>query len=73
MYNGRGKVTKLNREAGSVEMDHEEIPGLMPAMRMEFYVTDKASLRGLRLGDNVTFKLLYDKGTEKITSIKKEK
>jgi Cu/Ag efflux protein CusF len=72
-YTGRGKVTKLNHEIGSVEMDHEEIPDLMPAMRMEFYVTDKASIRGLAIGDTVTFTLLYDKGTEKITSIQKEK
>ena len=66
-------MTKLNPSAPSVEMDHDEIPGLMPAMRMEFYVTDKASLRGLKVGDSVTFTILYDKGTEKITSIKKEK
>src|SRR4051812_39887552 len=43
-YVGRGKVTKLNAAAGSVELDHQEIPGLMPAMKMEFNVKDKSML-----------------------------
>jgi Cu/Ag efflux protein CusF len=70
-YPGKGKITKINIELGSVEMDHEEIKGVMPPMRMEFYVTDKKMLDRLTLGDNVDFTLLYKDGTEKISSIKK--
>ncbi|MGB7207057.1 MAG: copper-binding protein [Pyrinomonadaceae bacterium] len=70
-YPGKGKVTKINLEIGSVEMDHEEIKGVMPPMRMEFYVTDKKILDGVTLGDSIDFTLLYKDGTEKISSIKK--
>ncbi|CAN5857551.1 hypothetical protein BH20ACI4_BH20ACI4_32470 [soil metagenome] len=33
-FDGTGVVTKLNLELGSVELDHEEIKGSMPAMIM---------------------------------------
>lgn len=70
-YPGKGKITKINLEIDSVEMDHEEIKGVMPPMRMEFYVTDKKMLDRLTLGDSVEFTLLYKDGTEIINSIKK--
>ena len=50
-----GVVTKINRKIGSVELNHKDIPGIMPAMIMEFYVKDKRMLRGLRIGNNVSF------------------
>ncbi|HEX8370341.1 MAG TPA: copper-binding protein [Pyrinomonadaceae bacterium] len=71
-YNGTGKVTKINMEIGSVELDHEEIKELkMPAMRMEFYVADPSQLQGLKVGDRVDFVLEDKGGAEKIFSIKK--
>jgi Cu/Ag efflux protein CusF len=70
-YEATGVVTKVNLEQGSVEMDHEEIIGVMPAMRMEFYVTDKKKLEGLKVGDKVYFVLRYKDHTEKVVDIKK--
>ena len=70
-FDGRGVVTKINLERGSVELDHEEIKGSMPAMIMEFYVTDKRELEILKVGDKVEFVLEEDRGQEKLTSIKK--
>lgn len=72
-YPGKGKITKIDNSAGSVEMDHEEIVGIMPAMRMEFYVTDKAMLKGLAVGDTVEFMLRYKDGQETISKIEKVK
>ena len=72
-YNARGVVTKINLEAGSVELDHEDIPGLMPPMIMEFYVTEKKLLDGLKAGDKVDFVVRYKDHTEKIVDIKKAK
>ena len=72
-YPAKGVVTKINLEAGSIELDHEEIPGLMPAMRMEFFVTDKKMLDGLSVGTKVDFTLRYKHPTETIVSIKKAK
>ncbi len=70
-FNGTGRVTKIDLKLGSVELDHNEIVGLMPAMRMEFYVKDKTLLSDLKVGDNVDFVVEYKQGTEIITNIKK--
>ncbi|HRI03236.1 MAG TPA: copper-binding protein [Pyrinomonadaceae bacterium] len=70
-YNGKGKVTKVNTQIGSVELDHEEIAGLMPRMIMEFYVKDKALLNGLAVGDTVDFVIEYKHPAETVVSIKK--
>jgi Cu/Ag efflux protein CusF len=72
-YTGKGVVTKINLELVSVELDHEEIKGLMPKMIMEFYVKEKAELEKLKVGDKVEFVVEYRDGQEKIISIKKAK
>ncbi len=70
-YSGKGKVTKINNELGSVELDHEEIVGVMPPMIMEFYVKEKSVLDGLAVGDNVECVLEYKHPSETIVGIKK--
>jgi Cu(I)/Ag(I) efflux system periplasmic protein CusF len=70
-YTGKGRVTKINNEIGSVEVNHEDIKDLMPAMQMEFYVKDKALLKGLAVGDKVDFTVEYKHPTEIISAIKK--
>lgn len=70
-YDGKGIVTKINNEGGSVEINHEEMKDLMPAMQMEFFVKDKALLKGLAVGDKVDFVVEYKHPTEIIISIKK--
>lgn len=70
-YDGKGEVTKINSELGSIELKHEDMPGLMPAMQMEFFVKDKALLKGLAVGDKVDFVVEYKHPTEVISSIKK--
>lgn len=72
-FNGKGTVTKINLELVSVEIDHEEIKGLMPKMIMEFFVKEKAELEVLKIGDKVDFVLEDKAGQEKIISIKKAK
>ena len=73
-YPGKGVVTKINlQNEGSVEMDHEEIKGVMARMRMEFNVTDKKMLDGITIGDKVDFTLRYKDHTETIVDIKKAK
>lgn len=72
-YPSRGKVTKINNELGSVELDHEDIPTVMPPMRMEFYVRNKEELKPLKVGDQVDFILEYKDHRETIVTIKKSK
>lgn len=70
-YKGRGKVTRIETKGGSIEIDHEEIPDLMPAKKTEIFVSDKALLNGLKLGDEVNFALRYNNGQETILDISK--
>lgn len=70
---GKGIVTKINLELGSVELDHEEIKDVMAAMKMEFYVKEKSELEVLKVGDKVDFVLEENFGQEKLVSIKKAK
>ncbi len=71
LYDGRGVVTKINLELVSVELDHEEIKGLMSKMIMEFYVKEKAELERLKVGDAVNFVLEDNAGAEQIIKIEK--
>src|SRR5437867_10677079 len=66
-----GVVTSTNPKFPSVEIEHEEIKGLMPAMTMEFYVSDKAMLNDLKPGDRISFTMTNGVGGLKITEIKK--
>jgi Cu/Ag efflux protein CusF len=67
-----GVVVRTDPSFPSVELDHDEIKGIMPAMRMEFYVKDKAMLNGLKAGDKVDFVLEDKAGAEMIVEMKKK-
>ena len=71
-YQGEGKVIATNPKFPSVEIDHQEIKGLMPAMTMEFYVKDVSMLEGLKAGDRVSFTIENGIGGLKIIEIKKQ-
>ena len=70
-YPGKGKVTKIER--GVIELKHEEIRGLMPAMQMEFYLGENVSLQDVKVGDDVDFTLRFKDGQETIIAISKAK
>ena len=70
-YDGVGVVKATDVKRPSIEIDHQEIKGLMPAMTMEFYVRDKSLLEGLKPGDRIQFTIENGVGGLKITSIKR--
>jgi Cu/Ag efflux protein CusF len=70
-YNGVGVVKATDMKRPSVEIDHEEIKGLMPAMTMEFYVKDRSLLAGIKPGDRIEFTIENGVGGEKITAIRR--
>jgi Cu/Ag efflux protein CusF len=70
-YSGTGVVRLINLEEGWLEIDHEEIKGFMPAMQMEWSVTDREMLKSVQVGDKVNFTVEDDNGTEFITELKK--
>ena len=71
-YQGVGVVKGLNPRAPAIEIDHEEIVGLMQGMQMEFPVTDGALLSGLAVNDRIDFTIVEKNGEMKITDIKKK-
>src|SRR3954452_11636420 len=53
VYKLVGVVREIDPAAGLVQIQHEEIPGLMPAMQMPFSIEDRELLEELRPGDEV--------------------
>jgi Cu/Ag efflux protein CusF len=57
IYDLKGKVTAVDHDKRTITVDHEEIPGLMRAMKMTFGVDDPKLLEGLVAEDVITGKL----------------
>ena len=70
-YPGRGVVTIINRKEGWVEINHEDIEGLMPAMQMEWSVKDRSLLQKIKVGDKVEFVVVETGKGEIITEMKR--
>ncbi|MBA4066742.1 MAG: hypothetical protein C0501_24155 [Isosphaera sp.] len=70
-YDVRGTVVALDAGKKSVTLDHEDIPGLMRAMTMDFPVADPAVLDGLKPGDAVRGKIRVEGGAYSVTNLKK--
>ena len=73
-YHGAGVVKAVftNPKAPAIEIDHGEIAGLMPAMQMEFPVTDPKLLNGIAVNDKIDFTIEAAAGQMKVSEIKKK-
>jgi protein SCO1/2 len=56
----RGQILSLDANRSEVLVDHEDIPGFMPAMTMPYKVNDVALLEGKKPGDLVTATLVVE-------------
>ena len=65
-------VRLLQAALPGIEIEHEDIVGLMPAMQMEFPVSDAALLKGLALNDHIDFTIDNTAGDMKVITIKKK-
>jgi Cu/Ag efflux protein CusF len=70
-YPGTGIVKLLNPKEGWVEIEHEEIKDLMPAMTMEFWVRNPSLMTQVRVGDKVDFVVVEDRKGQYLTELKK--
>jgi Cu/Ag efflux protein CusF len=70
-YPGTGIVLIVNRKEGWVEIEHEEIKDLMPAMIMEFWVRNPSLMKGVRVGDKVDFVVVEDSKGQYLTELKR--
>jgi len=64
-------VKSIDAKRPSIKIDHEDIPGLMPAMTMEFYVRDVSLLEGIKTGDTIEFTVENGVSGLSIAEIKK--
>jgi protein SCO1/2 len=69
-YSLQGEVISTEPQRGLMIVKHGEIPGLMPAMTMQYEVEDSKQIENLKPGDKITADLVVSdsKGhLEKIT------
>src|SRR5258706_7488812 len=57
-YRVKGKVVEVALPEKQLILEHEDIPGYMPAMTMPFPVKDEALLKVAAVGDEVTATLV---------------
>jgi len=70
-YKGEGMVKALNPNAPSIEINHGDIDGFMPAMQMEYPVNDAKLLNGLAINDRIEFTVENAPEGAKVVAIKK--
>ena len=59
-YDGVGVDVSVERDAGTVQIKHQDIKGYMTAMTMSFKARRPSLLDGISAGDNVEFTLRDD-------------
>ena len=70
-YQAVGRVTGLDPKMPAIEINHEDIPGLMPAMQMDFHLAKRELLDGLKVGDRIEFTVENGVGGMKVTAVRK--
>jgi protein SCO1/2 len=64
-----GVVVDVSRELGQAVIDHDAIPGLMPAMTMNFEVPDAALLARLGPGQVIDFEVEFDGHAYRVVAV----
>ena len=67
-----GVVQQVELAKKTVTIKHQEVVGYMPAMTMPFDVKDTNLLRGLQMGDAVTFRLVVAGDDAWVDEVKKQ-
>ena len=57
LFKGEGVVEGVDRSVDTIQINHGDIKGYMPAMSMPYHVKDKSMLDVAKPGDKVTFVL----------------
>jgi protein SCO1 len=70
-YQAKGIIKELRPDGKTVVIQHEAIPGYMPAMTMPFEVRDTNELRGLQAGDAVAFRITVTETDGWVSDIRK--
>lgn len=70
-YDVIGKVVAVHADQKTVTLDHEDIPGLMKGMEMQFKVENPQVLEGVVVGDQVRGQLEVQSGDYIIKELNK--
>lgn len=70
-YNSTGVIRAIDAAALEITIDHEDIPGFMSAMEMDFTAASANVFNGFAAGDKVAFVLERTGGKVTLTSITK--
>ncbi len=68
-YDIKGRVMGFGDDGLTVIIQHEDVPGLMPAMTMSFKTRDPALIEGLSVQDAVRFRLVVNPRTSWIAAL----
>ena len=68
-YEVRGQVLGVDAERREILVDHEDIPGFMPAMTMPYKVNDTALLEGKKPGDLIEATLVVEEVNAYLSAI----
>lgn len=60
LHEGRGVVISVDSRKARLVVDHEEMPGFMAAMVMNYLVNPPSLLQGLRPGEKIRFTIDED-------------
>ena len=71
-YSAVGTVKDIDATVPMIEIDHEDIQGLMPAMQMQFRLKDKSLLDGIKVGDRIEFTVENGVGGMRVTAVRKK-
>ncbi len=69
-YFVRGNIEGLDVKRGTIALNHEAVPGLMPAMTMDYKLANPTELAELHPGDRITATMLADKGPNGPTNLR---
>ena len=69
-YFVRGQIQGLDEKDSSIVLKHEAIPGLMPAMTMDYKLANPTEISELHPGDRITATMLADKGPDGPTNLR---
>ena len=71
VFTVKGVIREIKSDFTEAKIKHEEVPGYMPAMTMDFAVKNTNELRGLQSNDVVSFQMVVTENDGWIEQVKK--
>ena len=70
-YEARGLVRNTPPDHKTIDVEHEDIAGFMPSMRMPFIVRDAKEIANVQIGDAISFRLNVTRRDSWIDQVRK--